>query len=125
MTELKDKSVHELRAIAQTFDIDNIFSMDAGQLAHAIEIKRVELIPEPEIELPKPHYDARLMTRPPSKKSKKDEILDLLDGHIKLGLRVEFIDEETWSMYRGDKTDTGSIRVPLRVMLKCADRMMK
>jgi len=122
---LEGKSIHELRAIAQSFEIDDIFSKDADQLTQAIEIERNELIPKPKIEIPKAEYDSRLMTRPPSKRSDKDNILNLLDGHIKLGLRVEFPEPEIWSMFFGKKTDTGSMRMPLRVLIQCADRIMK
>lgn len=122
---LKDKSVHDLRSIAQTFKIDDIFSKDAERLAHEIEIERNELIPKPKVEIPKAEYDARLMTRPPSKRSDKDNILSLLEGHIKLGLRVKFPDNESWEMYRGKMTDCGSMRMPLRVLIQCADRMMR
>ena len=125
MTDLHSKSVHELRAIAQTFDIDEIFSKDADQLAQAIEIARNELIPKPKVEIPKPEYDARLMTKPPSKRSDQENVLKLLAGHIDLGLRIEFPDEESWSMYRGKKTACGSMRTSLRVLIACADKMMR
>ena len=122
---LRDKSVHELRSIAQSFHIDDIFSKDADRLIHEIEIERDGLIPEPTVVIPKAEYDARLMTRPPSKTSKETDILMLLDGHIKLGLRINFPDAESWEMYAGKKTDCGSMRIPLRVLIACADKMMR
>lgn len=125
MTNLRDKSIHELRAIAQTFGIDDIFSKDVHMLAQSIEIVRNDMIPKPKVEIPKAEYDSRLMTRPPSKRSDQENILKLLDGHIKLGLRVNFPDNESWEMYIGKKTDCGSMRTSLRVLIQCADRLMR
>lgn len=123
--DLKDKSIHELRSIAQSFNIDDIFSKNTAQLIQEIEIKRDDLIPEPEVKIPPPEYDARLMTRPPSKRSSQDDVLELLSGHIQKGLIVTFPDEEVWEMSFGKKTDTGSVRMPLRVTLSCANKLMR
>lgn len=122
---LKNKSIHDLRGIAQSFEIANIFSMDEAQLRQAIELKQNELIPEPEIVLPRPEYDARLMTRPPSKKGSEGEIRELLTTHVKRGLHLSFPEPEQWHMQFGKREDTGTCRQKLSVILRCAEKIMK
>ncbi len=125
MTELRKKSIHDLRQIAQSFGIPNIFSKDAVQLSQAIDLRQ-EAMSKPKLpeRPPKPEYDARLMTKPPAKMSHKDAILDLLQVHISQGLRVDFPDPERWEMAYGKKTDCGNMRMPLRVLLSCAEKIM-
>lgn len=122
---LKTKSIHELRVIAQTFGVTDTLSKDSQQLIDAIEQKQRGMVKEPKAVPLRPEYDARLMTKPPSKKSTESDIRDLLKDHIRVGLHLEFTDQETWAMSHGNKNDTGSVRMPLRVILKCADKVME
>jgi hypothetical protein len=122
---MRNKSVHELRGIAQSFGIADIFSKDAAQLIQAIELKRTEMIPKAEIVVPKPEYDAKLMTKPPSRKTDRQEIERYLQPYIARGLRLSFPEPEVWAMECGKKNDTGSIRMPIRVVLQCADKVIK
>lgn len=121
---LANKSLIELRGIAQSFNIADLFQKDKTQLVQAIEMKQQALIPVPKINIPKPEYDARLMTKPPSKKSDQQEIEQLLAPYMARGLRITF-DDERWYMAHGKRTDEGTIRMPLRVVLKCADKIME
>lgn len=121
---LSGKSIFDLRGIAQSFNVPDIFQKDHAQLIQAIEMKQQAMIPAPKIEVPKPEYDARLMTRPPSKKSPQDEAEKLLQPYIARGLKIKF-DEEHWYMSFGKKTDEGTIRMPLKILLRCADRVME
>ena len=121
---LANKSLVELRGIAQSFNIADIFQKDQRPLIQAIEIKQQDLIPAPKIEIPKPEYDARLMTKPPSKRSDQQEIEELLAPYIAKGLRVTF-DHERWYMAHGKRTDEGTLRMPMRVVLRCADKILE
>lgn len=121
---LKNKTIHEIRAIAQGFGIPDLFSKDKDQLLQAISLKQDAMIPEPPIHIPAPQYDARLMTKPPSKKSAQEEVMELLAPHLANGLRIEFDGEEQWSMGFGKKTDAGTLRMPLRHVLMCANKLM-
>lgn len=121
---LRNKSLTELRGIAQSFGITDIFNKDILQLTQLIETKQVAMIPEPKIEILKPEYDARLMNRPPSKRSDQPQIENLLERHIAQGLSITF-DEERWYMAHRKKTDEGTLRMPLAHVLQCADRVMK
>ncbi len=121
---LASKSLIELRGIAQSFNIPDLFQKDKIQLLQAIEMKQQALVPEPKVEISRPPYDARLMTKPPSKKSDREEIEQLLSPYIARGLRVTF-DAERWYMTHGKKTDEGTIRMPLRTVLRCADKVLE
>lgn len=126
MTALRDKSIHELRGIAQSFGVNDIFSKDQNHLIQEIELKQQALVPAPTPPIPKPEYDARLMTKPPAKRSLPSDAVDALKTHIERGLRFE-MDEiaESWTMGFGKKTDCGTLRMPLRNLLVCADRVMR
>ena len=121
--ELRKESIHKLRTMAQAFGVTDIFEKDAVRLAQEIELKQQTLIPPPIVLPPKPEYDARLMTKPPARRSSMDEILDLLEPYIIRGLKVTF-DNEDWAMANGVKTDCGTIRMPLKTVLECARKVM-
>lgn len=123
MSQLHKKSLVELRGIAQSFGIPDIFQKDAIQLAQAIELKQESLVAPKMPEVPKPEYDARLMTKPPAKRSDEQEAMALLQPYIERGLNVRF-DEERWYFSFGIRNDQGTIRMPLRVMLRCAERVL-
>ncbi len=121
---LTKKSLTDLRGIAQSFGIADLFAKDKVQLIQAIEMKQQGIAPAPKIEIPKPAYDARLMTKAPSRKSSQAEIEELLAPFVARGLRLKF-DEERWYMSIGKKTDEGTIRMPLRHVLNCATKIMQ
>lgn len=120
---LSSKSLIELRGIAQSFGVSDLFQKDKAQLLQAIQIRQQAIAPEPKIEIPKPEYDARLMTKNPSKLSGQAEIENLLAPYVARGLQLKF-DAECWYMSFSKKTDEGTLRMPLRVVLKCADKVM-
>lgn len=124
MTELHTKSLHELRGVAQAFGVSDVFRKDAVHLAQEIELKQQAMIPKVVALPPRPQYDARLMTKTPSRRSSEADIESLLREHIALGLRLSF-DEENWHMQYGNKTDGGTLRMPLRVVLQCAEKIMR
>lgn len=123
MTGLRSKSLTELRGIAQSYDIQDIFQKDVAHLVQAIEQKQKSLTPAPAIEIPKPEYDARLMTKAPARKSDESLLLEYLQPYIERGLKVTF-EPEMWKMQLGLKTDQGTLRMPPRVVLDCARRIM-
>lgn len=121
---LDKKSLVELRGIAQSFGIEGIFQMDAIQLRQAIELKQQGLSKKEEVVIPKPAYDARLMTETPGKICGREEVEDSLVPYVQRGLHVRF-DDERWYFSRGKKTDEGTLRMPLRIILKCAEAVIK
>jgi hypothetical protein len=123
---LLNKSLVELRGIAQSFNIPDIFQKDTIQLIQAIEMKQQGITPAPKVEIPRPEYDARLMTKPPSKRSDKEAMEELLAPHIARGLHFK-VDEnaEWWSMSHGKRTDEGTMRMPLKTVLRCAEKLFE
>lgn len=122
--QLRAKSLHSLRSIAQGYGIADLFSKDRDHLIQEIELKQKDMAPKPVIEIPKPEYDARLMNKPPAKKSNRELIEEILADHVMRGLHLSF-DEEHWYMVNGKKTDEGTLRMPLRTVLNCANQIMK
>jgi hypothetical protein len=121
---LSNKSLIELRGIAQSLSIPDIFQKDKTQLLQAISLKQQALIPEPRLEIPKPEYDARLMTLPPARRSERSQVEQLLAPFVAKGMHLSF-DEERWYMQHGKKTDEGTMRMPLKTVLHCANKIMQ
>lgn len=121
---LRKKSLTELRGIAQAFGVPDIFQKDIMQLAQAIEMKQQAMVPMPVVDIPKPAYDARLMTKPPAKRATREEIEPLLQPYLARGMRASF-DEERWYFSCGKKTDEGTLRMPMRTILYCAGKVME
>lgn len=124
MMELQKKSIHDLRVMAQAFGVPDIFEKDALHLIQEIELKQQKIFEPKQALPPKPEYDARLMTRTPTHKSSMLEITNMLKPHIAMGLRLKF-DHEHWQMNFRVKEDSGSMRMPLRDVLLCAERIMQ
>lgn len=125
MSGLRSKSIHELRAILQGYgDRADLFSMTPTQLVQAIESKQQGSVAQPVV-IPSPQYDARLMMKPPSKITVQNELIDLLKPYTDRGLHLSFPDPESWRMQWGKREDNGTLRMPLRVALDCAQRIMR
>ena len=124
MSALETKSLTQLRAIAQSFGVSDIFSKSDNQLRQDIQLKQQDLQPKPVVTIAQPPYDARLMTRAPSKRATREEIEEALKEHIALGLKLSFT-EENWKMSFGAKTDMGTIRMPIRTAIYCANQLLK
>lgn len=122
---LKTKSIHDLRTIAQSFGIADIFSKDKDRLLHEIELKQQSIAVQPKVEIEKPVYDARLMTKPPAKMFTEDEAREILKPYIEVGMRLTFPQPEVWELSFATKKDSGSMRMPLRVFLGCAERLIQ
>lgn len=126
VSALSLKSLTELRGIAQSMGVKDIFQKDVKHLAQEILTKQQELTPPPvPLEL-LPPYDARLMTKPPAKRVDPLEAVKLIEPYIKRGLKLEFSENgEHWTMRRGPMMDTGTTRMPMRNFIYCAQKMME
>lgn len=120
---LKEKSLTELRTIAQGLGVTGIFAKSQAHLIQDIEKKHKELIPPEKVIIPKPEYDARLMNKPPARMCDKDALLDLLKPYIARGLKVK-IEDEMWNFSCGKKQDMGTLRMPLKIALKKAEEVL-
>jgi hypothetical protein len=115
----------QLRAIGQGCGVPLDLSMDEAHLIQAIEAKMKEMVPAPAIEVEKPQYDARLMTKPPAKICTEERLIELLEPYIAIGLHLDFPAPERWRMRYDKREDSGTMRQPPRVVLKCAERLMR
>lgn len=123
---LSNKPLTELRGIAQALDIPGIFQKTQAQLIQEIELKQKAASPIAKIEIPHPSYDARLMTKPPSKRSSRDEMEELLAPYVERGLHLKFDENsERWYMTFGKRSDEGTMRMPLKTVIRCAERVME
>lgn len=91
----------------------------------AIEARQAAMLPKPAEPLVKPEYDARLMTKRPAKRGDQQEVERLLQPYIERGLHLSFPEPEIWAMRCGKKTDTGTMRMPMRIILRCAEKMLE
>ena len=121
---LDGKSFTELRKIASNFGVADVFSKDAARLKQDILLKQQDLQPKQEISIPMPPYDARLMTKAPSKRASREEIEEASREDVAQGLKLSFTDEN-WKMSFGVKNDMGTIRMPLRTVIRCANELLR
>lgn len=115
---LKEKSLTELRTIAQGLGVVDIFSKSLPHLIQAIEKKHSDLIPKEKIVIP-----VEYRTLPSGDICDKVLLMELLEPYIKRGLKV-VIGEETWKFSFANKEDSGTLRMPLRVALKKAQETL-
>lgn len=119
-----NRSLTELRGLAQLLGVQDVFSMDRAHLQQAIDLKQQEAMPKPVPPLTLPPYDARLMKKSPARMSDKALLDDLLAPYVERGLKVTYPDPETWEFRCGKKIDTGTMRMPPRLILQCAESVL-
>lgn len=117
---MKDKSVTELREIALSLGVGDVFSLTTPQLMQEIELKHKELIPTKEV-VPEPVYIKANMDSPEWTES---ELLSALQPYIERGLKVSFKDG-MWRFSHGIKNDTGNMRMPMKIAIKKAVEILK
>jgi hypothetical protein len=122
---LENKSLHQLRAIAQSFGVKDIFTLEANKLIQEIGLKQQALMPAVDIVPPRPDYDMRILGMNKRDHHSREVVTALLQPLIDKGLKLEFIDGETWQVSFDKKTDTGSLKLPLRVILVCAEKVLR
>ena len=111
--------------MAQAYGIADIFKLDAAQLEQAIELRQQAMVPAAPLVVPRKEYDARLMTKAPSRTSQQADVVELLGDYTARGLHLDFPDGEHWHMSFAKKEDTGTMRMPLRQIILCADKLLK
>ena len=123
---LDNKTIPELRAIAEGYGIPDLFSKDKAELLQAIRGKQTASIPVPVfVEPVQNDYDSRLMTKRPAKETTQAVAVEILADYVRQGLELTFPEPDRWSMRYKDRTDSGTMRMPPRTMLYCANKLMK
>jgi hypothetical protein len=120
---LGEKSVTELREIAQGLGVGDVFTKTIPQLMQDIEQKHKDLMPAPKIEPAIPN-DGRFRSGKPSEECSEAALLEVLEPYIARGLKVSFKDG-MWRMSFGVKNDTGTMRMPLRIAAMKARDVLK
>lgn len=116
---LRAKSTTELRSIAQGYGIPNIFELEKDLLIQAIEQKQRNMAPEKVVVIePSPLIDVQEPCE------EYDEVSDILSEHIKRGLSFK-VDVDRWYMRFDTRTDEGTMSMPIRTILRCADQLMR
>lgn len=125
MTELRRRSIVELRGICQALRIKFTFADDAIALAQKIELRNAETMPKPEPIIVAAVEDQRFRTLPPAKRCDETRVWAMLKPFIERGLHFKVDDAGQWEMRRAEKMDSGNLRCPPRVILRAAERMME
>ena len=118
------QSITELRGLAQSMGVKWAFSDDMNALRQKISLRQADMLPPPVMPVVPVPDDQRLRTMPPSKVSSEAMILQLLQPYIARGLHVSFEHNHFYFRY-GERTDTGTLRQPPRVVLGCAARLFQ
>jgi hypothetical protein len=120
--DLKGKTVKELRAIATDFHA----SWHQAEKADALIARICELsaIVQPNQKAPEA---APTVAKPASaERVSKDVMLAQLQPSIEVGLLIKFTDDgKSWAMRFRDKTDSGSMTMPLKNIQRCADMILR
>jgi hypothetical protein len=115
---LQDKTLSELRGIALSLGIKNIFSLDKLLLLQEIENnKNVALAKEIK-------QDINISVSNSNRKRLSEaQVKDILKPLLDLGLIINF-EGDSWVMHKGIKEDSGSVFMPLRDVVRCAKNIM-
>ena len=120
MTALIDKSMTELRSIAQALSIADIFQKSKVHLVQEIQQRGVELSPKSE---PPPQIPVRILQAHEAETCDRALLLELLQPYVDRGLKVHITDE-MWRFSYKAKTDSGTLKMQMRTALKKAHEIM-
>lgn len=118
------KSLTELRGLAQSMGIKWSFSDDMNTLKQKIALRQTDMLPPPVLPVIPIPDDQRMRTLPPSKVSNENIIMQMLQPYIARGLHVT-IENNHFHFRYGERTDSGTMRQPPRVVLGCAARLFQ
>jgi hypothetical protein len=122
--ELAERSIHDLRSIAQGYGIANLFQLDKPALLQQIRLKQQDMQPKtsnvPEVA----PYDGRLFGDQPLETS-EDNLREVLQEHISRGLKLDFLPPDAWRLRIADREDTGTLRQPLFKIVQAADNLLR
>lgn len=125
MSDLESKSITELRGMYSSMGGNVNFSDSKNVLITKIGLRISDRMPKVEpIQTAVPE-DQRLRTVAPAENMDQQSVLDALKPFVDAGLRLWFPESDSWQMSFGKKMDSGSLRIPLRVIVNCAREVMK
>ena len=108
---LTDKTLTEVRELAQTLGIQDIFSKTRKKLEQEIALiqKPADIAPEPIV------VDIV--------QAEEFPVDDVLKPFIDRGLRYR-VDNGRWYMAHGERTDEGSLDMPIAHIVRCAEKIL-
>lgn len=122
---LREKTVHDLRSIAHSYGIADVFKKTKNALIQMIELKAAKIL-EDKVEIPpRNEHDPRVKSWYPAQDQVHEQITELLADHMQKGLHLSFPSPLHWQISFRGKEDSGNTSIPLRVILGCAERLMK
>ncbi len=117
---LEEKSIVELRSLAQTLGAKFTFSDNKSVL-----IKSIRAVSEASAPRALPFVNPTGPTAAtPLDVRAQQAIVDALDEYCKKGLHLSFPSPNTWHMERGIKKDSGNTAMPVKDIVVCARNLM-
>lgn len=118
------QSITQLRGLCQSMGAKWSFADDANALKQKIALRQTDMLPPPVLPVIPVPDDQRTRTKPPSKVSDEAMIMSMLQPYISRGLHVSFANNHFNFRYK-DRTDSGTMRQPPRVVLNCAAKLFE
>ena len=121
---MSKQSLTEIRGLCQSMGIKWSFADDMNALRQKISLRQTEMLPPPVLPVIAQPDDQRMRTLPPSKVSNESMIRQMLEPYIQRGLHVSFENNHFHFRYK-ERTDTGTMRQPPRVIVGVAARLFQ
>ena len=121
---MKKQSLTEIRGLAQSMGVKWSFADDMAALRQKIALRQTDMLPPPVLPVIQQPDDQRMRTLPPSRVSNEAVIRQMLEPYIARGLHVSFENNHFHFRYK-ERTDSGTLRQPPRVIVGCAARMFQ
>lgn len=118
------QSLVELRGLAQSMGVKWAFSDDFNALRQKISLRQADMLPPPIMPIVPIPDDQRLRDVPPSTVSDEDTIRTIIEPYIARGMQAKFECNHFYFRYK-ERSDTGTMRQPLRVVVGCAARLFE
>lgn len=122
---LEERSITELRAMAQAMDATFSMGDDKSALMGIIRDCMAAKVPKPHIPDELKPADQRFTVMPPKYVCTQNDVLDVLKPYVDRGLKVSFPTVDQWMMKFDKKEDSGSMLVPPLVIVRCAKEIMR
>lgn len=122
---LELRSIHELRGMVSAMGGRLDFGDDKKKLAAKIKSMLDAQLPQPQVMIPDMPEDMRLRIVPPARNLPRDQVIAALSEYTERGMRLSFPRPDQWRMEFMKKHDTGTMRMPLRVIVGCAQQVME
>lgn len=118
---LREKSIHDLRTMAQAFGVNDVFSKDKNNIIQEIVLKHAPVAPAAVVMPPLPVSVNQAL----DDMADPDDVTAAMKPYAALGLRFQFIDSGTrWSMRFGERADEGTMSMPLKTVIDCARKLL-